>query len=142
MGSFSCDMCNDTVKKAKVKIHIKSCYTSSISCIDCGVGFNLQTYNSHNQCMTEKKKYAGELAQERINKQQDISVIEHERVEPAKIVKPVEIIDLEVAKEDNDPDPKLLSRIAKHLKKDKKKKSKKSDRVVEINKKAKKSRNK
>ena len=91
MVSFVCDNCQDTLKKAKVKIHVNRCYTSSVSCVDCGVSFNMKTYNSHNQCMTEKKKYAGELAQERISKQKD------DIVKPA-VAAPVEIIEASAIK--------------------------------------------
>jgi len=53
--------CQSTLKKAKVQSHSWQCSSRSFSCIDCGVSFTPQSYNSHTQCVSEAEKYQGKL---------------------------------------------------------------------------------
>eukprot|EP01006_Ploeotia_vitrea_P045385 TRINITY_DN66936_c8_g6_i1.p1 TRINITY_DN66936_c8_g6~~TRINITY_DN66936_c8_g6_i1.p1 ORF type:complete len:218 (+),score=110.85 TRINITY_DN66936_c8_g6_i1:83-736(+) len=61
MVSFICDLCQTTLKKAKVDRHCWSCPSESVSCIDCCVTFYGDDYRKHTQCMTEAEKVEGKL---------------------------------------------------------------------------------
>ncbi|KAJ8901736.1 hypothetical protein NDN08_003942 [Rhodosorus marinus] len=57
MVSFSCDKCQDVVKKAKVENHIWQCRAPSVSCVDCGRNFDGKNVKGHSSCITEREKY-------------------------------------------------------------------------------------
>lgn len=57
MVFFSCDLCNESLKKNQVEKHTYKCRSQSYSCIDCQVCFTPQTYQQHVKCMTENQKY-------------------------------------------------------------------------------------
>ncbi|KAI3384011.1 hypothetical protein SNEBB_009300 [Seison nebaliae] len=59
MVSFTCGNCNDTLKKSKVQNHVTfgQCKNAEISCIDCCQTFDLNTFVSHTQCISEQDKY-------------------------------------------------------------------------------------
>lgn len=61
MVSFICDNCQATIKKPKVIQHFQSCYTGSVSCIDCSESFDSKTVMQHTQCISEAQKYQGKL---------------------------------------------------------------------------------
>lgn len=61
MVSFVCDQCQQTIKKPKIVQHFSSCYTNTVSCIDCSESFNQYDVQSHNSCVTEAQKYQGKL---------------------------------------------------------------------------------
>ena len=63
MVSFTCNECNETVKKNQVAKHYQTvCRNCSVlSCIDCGKDFHGEEYNGHTSCITEAEKYQGNL---------------------------------------------------------------------------------
>ena len=62
MVSFQCENCGDTVKKAKLEQHARSCRPfKGFTCIDCMKTFQQGEYQKHTQCMTEAEKYQGKL---------------------------------------------------------------------------------
>ena len=54
MVSFSCDNCQETIKKPKLKQHSYRC-SNSFTCIDCSKSF--PAVNTHTSCMEEHEKY-------------------------------------------------------------------------------------
>ena len=60
MVTFSCDGCNDTVKKPKASQHAQRCRTS-LTCIDCSRTFWSGDWASHNSCISEAEAYQGAL---------------------------------------------------------------------------------
>lgn len=59
MPSFVCDVCQETLKKAKLDSHKQRCRNASFSCIDCYKSFKGDTYRAHTSCITEVEKYHG-----------------------------------------------------------------------------------
>eukprot|EP00179_Madagascaria_erythrocladioides_P012203 CAMPEP_0198365956 /NCGR_PEP_ID=MMETSP1450-20131203/154439_1 /TAXON_ID=753684 ORGANISM="Madagascaria erythrocladiodes, Strain CCMP3234" /NCGR_SAMPLE_ID=MMETSP1450 /ASSEMBLY_ACC=CAM_ASM_001115 /LENGTH=271 /DNA_ID=CAMNT_0044073419 /DNA_START=628 /DNA_END=1443 /DNA_ORIENTATION=+ len=59
MVSFSCDRCQDVIKKPKVLAHFARCNTGRVSCVDCGVSFSSISVKEHVGCLTEAQKYEG-----------------------------------------------------------------------------------
>ncbi|CAD5222252.1 unnamed protein product [Bursaphelenchus xylophilus] len=57
MVVFTCDRCNEPLKKPKVKFH--SCRSTTFTCVDCFVTFDWNTYDAHNKCITEGQRYGG-----------------------------------------------------------------------------------
>ncbi|ODQ64927.1 zf-LYAR-domain-containing protein [Nadsonia fulvescens var. elongata DSM 6958] len=57
MVSFSCEVCNDTVKKAKLMAHKGQCYGAYFTCIDCSTTFQGNEFQSHTSCISEAEKY-------------------------------------------------------------------------------------
>ena len=49
MVFFSCAACGEQVKKPKMDKHLSFCRTQKLSCIDCCVDFDRNTYKSHNK---------------------------------------------------------------------------------------------
>lgn len=60
MVTFSCDNCNDTVKKPKANQHAQRC-RGSLTCIDCSKTFWSGEWNAHNSCISEAEAYQGAL---------------------------------------------------------------------------------
>lgn len=60
MVSFSCERCNDTVKKPKANQHAQRC-KDSLTCIDCSKTFADGSWNTHNSCISEAEAYQGAL---------------------------------------------------------------------------------
>lgn len=60
MVTFSCDSCNDTVKKPKANQHAQRC-RSSLTCIDCSKTFWSGEWGAHNACISEAEAYQGAL---------------------------------------------------------------------------------
>ncbi|CAO3633032.1 unnamed protein product [Cunninghamella echinulata] len=56
MVSFQCEGCGDIVKKPKCKQHQQRCH-SPFTCIDCHQTFHGNSFQPHNQCITESEKY-------------------------------------------------------------------------------------
>lgn len=56
MVSFSCDHCQEIIKKPKLKHHHCS-HTQSFSCIDCSKTFSANEYQTHTSCISEFQKY-------------------------------------------------------------------------------------
>ena len=54
MVSFSCDSCQETIKKPKLKNHAQRC-GDSFTCIDCSLSF--PSINTHTSCIPEHEKY-------------------------------------------------------------------------------------
>ncbi|KPI90708.1 putative Zinc-finger containing protein [Leptomonas seymouri] len=63
MVSFTCNNCQDVVKKPKVQSHASSCGTHSFACVDCMRVFDLETIKAHTSCVTEEDKYQGKWKQ-------------------------------------------------------------------------------
>ena len=62
MVFFTCDSCNETLKKNKVEQHMQRCRQCfSVSCIDCSVTFEGRSYVKHTSCISEAEKYQGTL---------------------------------------------------------------------------------
>lgn len=59
MVSFSCEVCNETLIKKKVKNH--RCRNAAYTCLDCSKTFYGDEYNQHNQCISEAEKYEKSL---------------------------------------------------------------------------------
>lgn len=60
MVSFSCERCNDTVKKPKADQHAQRC-KDSLTCIDCSKTFSNGAWKDHNSCISEAEAYQGAL---------------------------------------------------------------------------------
>lgn len=58
MVTFTCDTCNEALKKSKVGTHRK-CRNTTFTCIDCNVTFSSETYAQHYKCVTEAERYGG-----------------------------------------------------------------------------------
>ncbi|KNC78984.1 hypothetical protein SARC_08599 [Sphaeroforma arctica JP610] len=58
MVFFQCDGCGEALKKAKVANH--GC-RAAVSCIDCNVVFEGNSYNQHSSCVSEAQRYQGAL---------------------------------------------------------------------------------
>ena len=61
MVSFVCDVCQTTMKKAKVAQHLYSCRQAYFSCVDCGGGFDGESIKAHNVCISEAEKHQGSM---------------------------------------------------------------------------------
>ncbi|CCG80834.1 Putative uncharacterized protein [Taphrina deformans PYCC 5710] len=60
MVTFSCDSCNDTVKKPKANQHAQRC-RAGLTCIDCSKTFYSGDWSVHNSCISEAEAYQGAL---------------------------------------------------------------------------------
>mmetsp|Transcript_512 Transcript_512/g.1443 ORF Transcript_512/g.1443 Transcript_512/m.1443 type:complete len:297 (-) Transcript_512:817-1707(-) len=66
MVYFTCDGCNETLKKNQVDSHAYRCrQCESVSCVDCYVSFYGDDYRAHTTCITEAQKYEGKAANDR-----------------------------------------------------------------------------
>ncbi|KAK7200065.1 LYAR-type C2HC zinc finger containing protein [Novymonas esmeraldas] len=63
MVSFTCNHCQDVVKKPKVQSHANSCGAATFTCVDCMQVFNLDSIKAHTSCVTEEEKYQGKWKQ-------------------------------------------------------------------------------
>ncbi|CCW59649.1 unnamed protein product [Phytomonas sp. EM1] len=63
MVSFTCNRCQDVVKKPKVFGHSNTCGSSSFTCVDCMELFDLNSVKHHTSCITEVDKYQGQWKQ-------------------------------------------------------------------------------
>ncbi|CAG9538258.1 unnamed protein product [Cercopithifilaria johnstoni] len=68
MVFFSCDVCNEALKKSQINKHGFRCRNATYSCLDCGQAFSIGTYKNHIKCVTENKKYGGKNYVEKENK--------------------------------------------------------------------------
>ncbi|GAA5903634.1 hypothetical protein JCM8208_003641 [Rhodotorula glutinis] len=57
MVSFSCEQCNDTVKKPKLDQHAGRCRGAYFTCIDCNTTFEGTSYRAHTSCVSEEQRY-------------------------------------------------------------------------------------
>lgn len=57
MVSFSCDYCQEIIKKPKLDQHTRKCRNAQFSCVDCSVTFTGTSYKSHTSCVSEAEKY-------------------------------------------------------------------------------------
>ncbi|ODV86814.1 hypothetical protein CANARDRAFT_196084 [[Candida] arabinofermentans NRRL YB-2248] len=57
MVSFSCENCNETVKKPKLAQHQSRCYGAYFTCIDCSTTFYNNEHTKHTSCISEAEKY-------------------------------------------------------------------------------------
>eukprot|EP01066_Platyproteum_vivax_P016658 Platyproteum_vivax@DN7193_c0_g1_i2.p1 len=66
MVSFTCDACQDVVKKPKVENHCATkCRNAWVfTCVDCSVAFQGYEYQKHDSCITETQKYWGKFAKD------------------------------------------------------------------------------
>lgn len=61
MVSFSCDACQDTIKKPKLQQHYYRC-RSSVTCLDCSRCFGGPAeFAQHDSCISEAEAYQGKL---------------------------------------------------------------------------------
>ena len=64
MVTFTCDACQDSVKKPKVEQHRQRCRNCwYLSCVDCSKTFEGDAYKQHTSCISEAEKYQGHLYQ-------------------------------------------------------------------------------
>ncbi|KAG5473806.1 hypothetical protein LSCM1_04436 [Leishmania martiniquensis] len=63
MVSFTCNYCQDVVKKPKVQSHASTCGCEAFTCVDCMHVFDLHTVKGHTSCVTEEEKYQGKWKQ-------------------------------------------------------------------------------
>jgi cell growth-regulating nucleolar protein len=63
MVSFTCNHCQDVVKKPKVQGHANTCGSYSFTCVDCMHVFDLNTIKAHTSCVSEEDKYQGKWKQ-------------------------------------------------------------------------------
>ncbi|TPX33582.1 hypothetical protein SmJEL517_g03564 [Synchytrium microbalum] len=61
MVSFSCEVCQETLKKAKLDQHFNKCPNAQFTCIDCSVTFYGNAYKLHTSCISEDQKYQKSL---------------------------------------------------------------------------------
>lgn len=62
MVFFTCDYCNESLKKNQVEKHVFKCRNCmSVTCIDCGVSFYGDDYAGHLVCVSEAEKYEKSL---------------------------------------------------------------------------------
>ena len=59
MVFFVCEVCNETLKRAKVEAHLSRCWTQGVTCVDCNVTFDRKSYHAHSTCISESEKYEG-----------------------------------------------------------------------------------
>ncbi|KAG5677910.1 hypothetical protein PVAND_007626 [Polypedilum vanderplanki] len=60
MVVFTCNHCGESLKKQVVDKHVFRCKRNIfVSCMDCFKDFDGETYNAHNQCITEAERYSG-----------------------------------------------------------------------------------
>jgi len=60
MVFFTCNTCNESLKKNQVEKHLFKCRRcESLSCVDCGKDFWGDAYNEHTKCISEEEKYSG-----------------------------------------------------------------------------------
>lgn len=59
MVSFTCNRCQDVIKKPKAISHAQSCGTSHYCCVDCMQVFDIDAVRAHNTCVSEEEKYQG-----------------------------------------------------------------------------------
>ncbi|KAH6564225.1 hypothetical protein BASA60_010399 [Batrachochytrium salamandrivorans] len=57
MVSFSCEVCQETIKKPKLEQHYYRCPNAYYSCVDCSITFQGTEYRSHISCISEAEKY-------------------------------------------------------------------------------------
>ncbi|GAA6054346.1 hypothetical protein JCM3770_003328 [Rhodotorula araucariae] len=57
MVSFSCEVCNDTIKKPKLDQHAGRCRGAYFTCIDCNTTFEGTSYRAHTSCVSEEQRY-------------------------------------------------------------------------------------
>nr|CCM17266.1 RNA binding protein, putative [Leishmania guyanensis] len=67
MVSFTCNYCQDVVKKPKVQSHANACGCDTFTCVDCMRVFDLHTIKGHTSCVTEEEKYQGKWKQKLSN---------------------------------------------------------------------------
>eukprot|EP00923_Selenidium_pygospionis_P037219 GHVN01065206.1.p1 GENE.GHVN01065206.1~~GHVN01065206.1.p1 ORF type:complete len:155 (+),score=23.61 GHVN01065206.1:211-675(+) len=73
MVSFTCDTCNDTLKKSKVDAHKRGCRTWSFRCVDCLTVFENDEYKGHEDCISEEQKHQGTLYKPKQAKQAPVN---------------------------------------------------------------------
>lgn len=62
MVFFTCDKCNESLKKNQVEKHCFKCRgCESVTCIDCSVTFYGDDYKTHLVCISESEKYEKSL---------------------------------------------------------------------------------
>ncbi|MFH4979935.1 hypothetical protein AB6A40_006644 [Gnathostoma spinigerum] len=59
MVFFTCNECNEALKKNQVEKHSFRCRRATFSCIDCGKVFTKISYQDHLKCISEDQKYGG-----------------------------------------------------------------------------------
>ncbi|KAJ8323752.1 hypothetical protein O5D80_007640 [Batrachochytrium dendrobatidis] len=57
MVSFSCEVCQETIKKPKLEQHYYRCPRAYYSCVDCSTTFQGTDYRAHTSCISEAEKY-------------------------------------------------------------------------------------
>ena len=62
MVSFTCQACQETVKKNKVDAHCRKCRACWVlTCLDCNKDFAGEAFREHVRCISEAEKYQGKL---------------------------------------------------------------------------------
>ncbi|CAM9170771.1 unnamed protein product [Chrysoparadoxa australica] len=64
MVFFSCEGCNESLKKSQVARHVNACPARNcwgVTCVDCQVVFEGDSYAAHTSCVSEAEKYQGSL---------------------------------------------------------------------------------
>ncbi|XP_046571549.1 cell growth-regulating nucleolar protein-like [Haliotis rubra] len=70
MVFFSCNVCNEALKKNQVEKHCmtKCRNCQSVCCIDCGQDFWGNDFEKHTKCISEDQKYSGKGYVAKVNK--------------------------------------------------------------------------
>ncbi|KAM0786672.1 hypothetical protein ACM66B_002120 [Microbotryomycetes sp. NB124-2] len=128
MVSFSCEACNDTVKKPKLPNHYNNC-GAPFTCIDCNVTFySPNEWKTHTSCISEEQKYQKTLYKapkaKNANQQQQQ---QQEIAQPADTVAATETV-----KADDSAMKVDEPALAPKSKKDKKRKREEDAETVEV----------
>lgn len=67
MVVFVCGSCQESLNRGKVSQHGARCRFSYVSCLDCGVHFHGEDFQTHIKCISEQEKYTGKK-----DKKQDV----------------------------------------------------------------------
>ncbi|KAK4049580.1 RNA-binding ATPase activator esf2 [Microbotryomycetes sp. JL201] len=123
MVSFSCEACNDTVKKPKLPNHYNNC-GAPFTCIDCNVTFHSPNeWKTHTSCISEDQKYQKTLykgPKVKIGTQQQQQT--HESAKPAAAAPASATEDVAMTVDEPATAPASAKKEKKNKKKDKKRK--------------------
>ncbi|TPX43519.1 hypothetical protein SeMB42_g01285 [Synchytrium endobioticum] len=71
MVSFVCEVCQETLKKAKLDAHFNRCSNAQFTCVDCSTTFHGDNYKIHKSCISEEEKYQKSLYKPKKEKKKD-----------------------------------------------------------------------
>jgi len=120
MVAFVCDLCQASLKKAKVDLHCRTCPAESVSCLACSKTFFGDDFRAHTECISEAQKYEGKLFKGKAHKNgPPANGSQVQRAEPTPTITEVKAHSSSVAnapscqKRDNPEPPQAASKKAK-----------------------------